>query len=192
MGFPGEELLGDVLSFFGASNANEDNIQLAKDQMYFQERMSNTAYQRATADMKAAGINPMLAYSQGGASTPAGSMAVTKNPWEGAGSSVRQALQFKQQFENLRLTNVKLGEDARKSTADANTAENETINKRQELYNLMATEEMNKATTQQSKATTKLLSYQQEEAKAMAEFWKQVGEGGAWMKMIPSLKALIK
>jgi hypothetical protein len=55
--------------------ANQQNIDLANQQMNFQQQNSNTSYQRAVADMQAAGLNPMLAYSQGGASTPTGSLA---------------------------------------------------------------------------------------------------------------------
>lgn len=44
--------------------------EFAREQMSWEERISNTSYQRAVADMKKAGINPVMAINQGGASTP--------------------------------------------------------------------------------------------------------------------------
>lgn len=52
-------------------SANFNADEAAKNREW-QERMSNTSWQRSTADMQAAGINPMLAFMKGGASTPPG------------------------------------------------------------------------------------------------------------------------
>lgn len=51
------------------------NAQQAQLQRDFEERLANSAYQRAVSDMKSAGLNPYLAYSQGGAVTPTGATA---------------------------------------------------------------------------------------------------------------------
>jgi len=74
------------LAAFGQERTNAQNAQLAREQMDFQANMSGTSYQRAVADMMAAGLNPMLAYSQGGASTPSGQTAVMQNAL-GAGAT---------------------------------------------------------------------------------------------------------
>lgn len=65
-----------------AANTNQTNRDIANDQMAFQERMSSSAYQRSVLDMKAAGINPMMAANNGGASSPSGASiaAVTGAP----------------------------------------------------------------------------------------------------------------
>ena len=77
-------LLGGALSGAGQIGANlmsfGQNKELQQRNFDYQERMSNTAYQRAMADMDKAGLNPLLVTNNGGASTPSGSSASMSTP----------------------------------------------------------------------------------------------------------------
>lgn len=94
----GSSLIGAA----GQRSANRQNVELGREQMAFQERMSGTAYQRAVQDMQAAGLNPMLAYSQGGASAPVGSMPQVQNVAAAAVNSAQQAMGMMSAVQQMR------------------------------------------------------------------------------------------
>lgn len=100
-------LLSGGASLLGGMQSNASSAASSRDQMSFQERMSNTSYQRAVADLKAANLNPALAYMNGGASSPSGSSYTATDALSPAVSSANAARRLNSELRIMQNTAYK-------------------------------------------------------------------------------------
>lgn len=127
--------IGGIFGAKGQHDANKTNIDLAREQMAFQERMahsaesfsermSSTAIQRQVADFRAAGLNPALAYGAGGANAPTGvtaggSQARVESTMRDMPQVASTALQLRSMAQEIRQSKER--RDDEHDLMDANT-----------------------------------------------------------------------
>lgn len=210
----GSAVLGSIAGgLFGSSgqrDANRTNIKLAREQMDFQERMSSTSYQRGVADLKAAGLNPMLSLMKGGASSPSGSTAHVENEGEpmargltNAGAIAAQMGLVKAQTRKTeaeaKITEASIPFSAesalqgvRKLTAETEAAIDQADIKRTErLSEAQAFKELQPLVIQYQRFVTEMARLQIPEAQAVAKFWEMMSSAGHTGKTMEFLRKMI-
>lgn len=167
-------LIGAAGDIIGGSMQNSANRKIAREQMAFQteanqkqmdfqERMSSSAYQRSMADMRLAGLNPILAYKSAGASTPGGATSggagiPAVNVMKGIGTTAVAIARLKLEKKRSIAEIDKLYTSASKDSADADLATHMRMNEQKRGVILKQQEEINRPSVHSARARASILS----------------------------------
>lgn len=130
----GAAVIGGVMSYQGGQQQNFASAAEAKRNRAWQEYMSSSAHQREVADLRKAGLNPILSVNKG-ASTPAGSQASFTNVGESAAKGASAAASAATSAKAVMLQKEVMQAQAENYRADTNAKAAYAQNQQQQAEN---------------------------------------------------------
>lgn len=131
-------LVNGVASYFGAQSNNQTQLEMQANQENYNTQMANTAYQRAQADMKAAGLNPILAATNGGAASPVAPAANLQSPLQAAAGGISQGISTATALKTADATIDNLVAQNAKILAETKTEQNKPAEIQARIANIGA------------------------------------------------------
>jgi hypothetical protein len=169
------------LQVYGQQQANQANREIARENREWQERMSNTAHQREVADLRKAGLNPILSVNRTGATTPGGNVATLQSTTKDLREVNLKKLLLKEQLDQIRADSYmknRLGDKAYSEKLVANATE--------DLVKLQQ-----KLVTEQTNAQDISNTVNQIEADIVKELGAGSAQANTAIKIITMLKSLL-
>jgi len=100
----GTDVFSSILGYMGTQDTNQANKEIAQENNAWSAQQFATRYQTSVNDMQKAGLNPMLAYSQGGGSPPTAQQVQFQNPVASALEGYHRSVERDQMRQQIDLS----------------------------------------------------------------------------------------